>query len=92
MVMPDPDRESSAKLSGNNKTNGSGGGSGGFRGPRSKRRKHAALDVRKMVVLDNEMESESNPKASDDNWVLQKLGRAAIGKRVEVFRPRDKSW
>ena len=86
-VISDPEREFSAKLSGNN----NGGGSGTFRGPRSKRRKHSALNVRKMLP-NNESELESDPKESDDNWVLQKLGRAAVGKRVEVFRPRDRSW
>jgi hypothetical protein len=90
--MADPERESSAKPLDNSKNNGGGAGSGTFRGPRSKRRKHSALEVRKMVVLENEIELEPNPKESDDNWILQKLGRGAIGKRVEVFRPRDKSW
>ena len=85
-VISDPERECSAKFSGNNN-----GGSGTFRGPRSKRRKHSVLNVRKMLP-NNESELESDQKDSDGNWVLQKLGRAAVGKRVEVFRPRDRSW
>ena len=28
----------------------------------------------------------------DANWILQKLGKDAIGKRVEVHKPSDNSW
>jgi hypothetical protein len=26
------------------------------------------------------------------NWILKKLGKDAIGKRVEVHQPSDNSW
>ncbi|KAG9133854.1 hypothetical protein Leryth_017935 [Lithospermum erythrorhizon] len=28
----------------------------------------------------------------DANWILQKLGKVAIGKRVEVHQATDNSW
>ncbi|KAA8520234.1 hypothetical protein F0562_014490 [Nyssa sinensis] len=31
-------------------------------------------------------------KIMDANWILQKLGKDAIGKRVEVHQPSDNSW
>jgi len=31
-------------------------------------------------------------KILDDNWILMKLGKDAVGKRVEVYQPFDTTW
>ncbi|XP_008801693.2 uncharacterized protein LOC103715735 isoform X1 [Phoenix dactylifera] len=64
------------------------------KGQRSKRKRSSA---EKVSVEDDENYRQlhrENPmdEAMDANWILQKLGKDAIGKRVEVHQSSDNSW
>nr|GMD36590.1 histone-lysine N-methyltransferase 2C-like isoform X2 [Ipomoea batatas] len=37
-------------------------------------------------------EDNSFDELMDANWILQKLGKDAIGKRVEVHEPSNNTW
>lgn len=71
-------------------------GSSAIRGQRSKRKKHHLLESGKLTDHEQEgnlhINQEEDGKISDDSWILQKLGKDAVDKRVEVFRPRDRLW
>ncbi|XP_073143653.1 uncharacterized protein [Henckelia pumila] len=58
------------------------------RGQRSKRRRPATGDE------DTSQWHEDNTlkEFTDANWVLQKLGKDAAGKRVEIHQPSNDSW
>ncbi|XP_073103400.1 uncharacterized protein [Elaeis guineensis] len=64
------------------------------KGQRSKRKRPSA---EKLSVEDDENhlqlhQENSMDGAMDANWILQKLGKDAIGKRVEVHQSSDNSW
>lgn len=64
------------------------------KGQRSKRKRPSA---EKVSVEDDESYPQlhqENPmgEAMDANWILQKLGKDAIGKRVEVHQSSDNTW
>lgn len=58
------------------------------RGQRSKRKRSAVVegDTSKRLV-DNTVE-----EFIDANWILQKLGKTAAGKRVEIHQSSDNTW
>ncbi|XP_073105374.1 uncharacterized protein [Elaeis guineensis] len=63
------------------------------KGQRSKRKRPAE----KIGVLEDEnharlYQENLMDEAMDANWILQKLGKDAIGKRVEVHQSTDNSW
>lgn len=58
------------------------------RGQRSKRRRPAAGDEE----LSQKREDSTIKDFTDANWILQKLGKDATGKRVEVHQPSSNSW
>ncbi|KAL8542260.1 hypothetical protein ACS0TY_003213 [Phlomoides rotata] len=58
------------------------------RGQRSKRRRPAPGDE---DALQGREDSTVNDFA-DANWILQKLGKDAAGKRVEIHQPSNNSW
>ncbi|GER37895.1 PHD finger family protein [Striga asiatica] len=57
------------------------------RGQRSKRRRIGEEDGGSQWHEDNTMK-----EFTDANWVLQKLGKDAAGKRVEIHQPSNNSW
>ncbi|MCO5567262.1 hypothetical protein L7F22_020952 [Adiantum nelumboides] len=61
-----------------------------LRGQRSKRKKHHALESQRPQEMDTG--SEEDGEILDDSRILQKLGRDAVGKKVEVFFSKDGSW
>ncbi|KAK9128708.1 hypothetical protein Syun_017505 [Stephania yunnanensis] len=66
-----------------------------FKGQRSKRKRPSPLSERtRMGEVDDDGEPQDTPlaEAMDANWILKKLGKDAIGKRVEVHQPSDSSW
>uniref|UniRef100_A0A2P2JID7 Uncharacterized protein LOC105628719 isoform X1 n=3 Tax=Rhizophora mucronata TaxID=61149 RepID=A0A2P2JID7_RHIMU len=64
-----------------------------IRGQRSKR-KRPSIFVEKVPSNegDNVMQSIQESEMMEANWILKKLGKDAIGKRVEVHQPSDNSW
>ncbi|XP_038723357.1 uncharacterized protein LOC120015181 [Tripterygium wilfordii] len=67
-----------------------------IKGQRSKR-KRPSCSVDKACVNVDEDVQQLHPgslmeEMMDANWILKKLGRDAIGKRVEVNQPSDNSW
>ncbi|XP_047321868.1 uncharacterized protein LOC124925807 [Impatiens glandulifera] len=65
------------------------------KGQRSKRKR--PLIMEKPVEMGDEQDSQTHGDSSmneimDANWILQKLGKDAIGKRVEIHQPSDNSW
>lgn len=58
------------------------------RGQRSKRRRPAVGDEDSSQTR----EDSTIKDFSDANWILQKLGKGAAGKRVEVHQPSSNSW
>lgn len=58
------------------------------RGQRSKRRRPAVGDE----DSSHAREDSTIKDFSDVNWILQKLGKGAAGKRVEVHQPSSNSW
>ncbi|XP_022960261.1 uncharacterized protein LOC111461058 [Cucurbita moschata] len=66
------------------------------KGQRSKRKRPSPLMEK---IYFNEVEDMARSRQDnlldeimDANWILKKLGKDAIGKRVEVQHPSDKSW
>jgi len=65
------------------------------KGQRSKRKR---LSIEKSAGnQEDESHAQQSEKKSidevmDANWILQKLGKDAVGKRVEVHQPSDNSW
>ncbi|KAJ0095210.1 hypothetical protein Patl1_17176 [Pistacia atlantica] len=67
-----------------------------IKGQRSKRRRPSPF-TDKSSFNEDEGASQSNQDSlmdeiMDANWILKKLGKDAIGKRVEVQQPSDNSW
>ena len=66
------------------------------KGQRSKRKRPSP--PREKVSTKNEDDASrvygdrSMDEIMDANWILQKLGKDAMGKRVEVHQPSDNSW
>lgn len=67
-----------------------------IKGQRSKRKRPSPL----MDKISSKEEDADAPSRQDNlmdeimdaNWILKKLGKDAIGKRVEVQQPSDNSW
>ncbi|KAJ6948438.1 hypothetical protein NC651_002699 [Populus alba x Populus x berolinensis] len=63
------------------------------RGQRSKRKRASTFMDKTMYNEDEDMsESHLDSEMMEANWILKKLGKDAIGKRVEVHQPSDNSW
>ncbi|XP_043692026.1 uncharacterized protein LOC122642576 [Telopea speciosissima] len=66
------------------------------KGQRSKRKRPSPLMDKGSIKEDGGMPQfyQDNPidEAMDANWILKKLGKDAIGKRVEVHQPSSNSW
>ncbi|XP_042515527.1 uncharacterized protein LOC122089859 [Macadamia integrifolia] len=66
------------------------------KGQRSKRKRPSPLMDKGLIREDGGMPQyhQDNPidEAIDANWILKKLGKDAIGKRVEVHQPSGNSW
>jgi len=69
---------------------------GSIKGQRSKRKRPSPfVEKSKKMEHEDDLESQEDNlmnEMMDANWVLKKLGRDAIGKRVEVHQPSDNSW
>ncbi|KAL5719758.1 hypothetical protein ACHQM5_012500 [Ranunculus cassubicifolius] len=67
-----------------------------IKGQRSKRKRPEKSQLRQEEEEEEEEEEDGNTQEVkgdlDANWILKKLGKDAIGKRVEVQRPSDGSW
>ncbi|KAL5986640.1 hypothetical protein ACLOJK_014973 [Asimina triloba] len=66
------------------------------KGQRSKRKRPSNV-TEKALMTEDEKDGQMNQEDSidevmDANWILKKLGKDAIGKRVEVHEPSDNSW
>lgn len=66
------------------------------KGQRSKR-KRPSPSVGKVMFREDESDGHMHRENSidedmDANWILKKLGKDAIGKRVEVHQPSDGTW
>ncbi|GAB4828072.1 hypothetical protein Ancab_034987 [Ancistrocladus abbreviatus] len=69
---------------------------GSVKGQRSKRKRPTPL-MEKLKFHDDEDATQLQQDSlmneiMDANWVLRKLGKDAVGKRVEVHQPSDNSW
>lgn len=68
------------------------------KGQRSKRKRPSPLQEKASTKGDGDddaptlYDDSSMDEIMDANWILQKLGKDAIGKRVEVHQPSDNSW
>lgn len=64
------------------------------KGKRSKRNRPSLEKLASMQEygFSQPPQAESIDEVLDANWILQKLGRNAIGKRVEVHQSSDDSW
>ncbi|KAL9685655.1 hypothetical protein QQ045_023106 [Rhodiola kirilowii] len=64
------------------------------KGQRSKRKRSSNLE--KLALKDGDVsileQGNSVDSSFDANWILKKLGKDAIGKRVEVHQQTDNSW
>ncbi|CAA2981500.1 transcription factor HALR MLL3, involved in embryonic development [Olea europaea subsp. europaea] len=58
------------------------------KGQRSKRRRPAMFEDKTPITGDDDPVNEF----LDANWILQKLGKDAAGKRVEIHQPSNDSW
>ncbi|XP_052171176.1 uncharacterized protein LOC127787255 [Diospyros lotus] len=65
------------------------------KGQRSKRKRPGSLVENAAAGEDQDTSQrceDTMDEIMDANWILQKLGKDAIGKRVEVHQPSDNSW
>ncbi|XP_059311581.1 uncharacterized protein LOC132063154 [Lycium ferocissimum] len=66
------------------------------KGQRSKRKRPPAFGEKTSTRADDNSsqwyEDNTMDEFMDANWILQKLGKDAKGKRVEVHHPSDNSW
>ncbi|KAG7948339.1 hypothetical protein I3843_13G005000 [Carya illinoinensis] len=62
-----------------------------IKGQRSKRRRPSPLEKTSQDVTPSQQENLMD-EIMDANWILKKLGKDAIGKRVEVHQLSDNSW
>ncbi|KAK7243538.1 hypothetical protein RIF29_38338 [Crotalaria pallida] len=67
-----------------------------IKGQRSKRKRPSPFMEKKSFHEDEDLaqphEDSLVDEIMDANWILMKLGKDAIGKRVEVHQTSDKSW
>ncbi|KAJ9174512.1 hypothetical protein P3X46_013149 [Hevea brasiliensis] len=64
-----------------------------IRGQRSKRKRPSSLLERTPFnEYEDVMQSHQDSEMMEASWILKKLGKDAIGKRVEVHQPSDNSW
>lgn len=61
------------------------------KGQRSKRKRPSPVE-KTLAKEDEEEANTMDDGIMDANWILQKLGKEAIGKRVEVHQPSSNSW
>nr|XP_010923417.1 uncharacterized protein LOC105046515 isoform X2 [Elaeis guineensis] len=63
------------------------------KGQRSKRKRPSIQRENNQVDGDDEQPNQEDPiDVVDANWILQKLGKDVIGKRVEVHEASENSW
>lgn len=67
------------------------------KGQRSKRKRPSPLREKVSTKSEDDTgsrvyEDKTMDEIMDANWVLQKLGKDAMGKRVEIHQPSDNSW
>lgn len=66
------------------------------KGQRSKRKRPSPFKDKTSTREDEDVSQQHGDDTMDEimdaNWILQKLGKDAIGKRVEVHQPSDNSW
>ncbi|KAF7153315.1 hypothetical protein RHSIM_Rhsim01G0128500 [Rhododendron simsii] len=66
------------------------------KGQRSKRKRPSPFMGKTSTREDEDVSQQHGDDTMDEimdaNWILQKLGKDAIGKRVEVHQPSDNSW
>ncbi|KAL2514474.1 PHD finger family protein [Forsythia ovata] len=66
------------------------------KGQRSKRRRPATIEDRASIEdvedTSQQYEDDTMNEIMDANWILQKLGKDAAGKRVEIHQPSNNSW
>ncbi|XP_031127867.1 uncharacterized protein LOC116029953 isoform X2 [Ipomoea triloba] len=66
---------------------------GVIKGQRSKRKRPLPSGEKSSATADPRWyEDNSMDEMMDANWILQKLGKDAIGKRVEVHQQSDNTW
>lgn len=67
-----------------------------IKGQRSKRKRPSPLMEKSSFNEDEDVLVSHKDSLMDEimnaNWILKKLGKDAIGKRVEVHQPSDNSW
>jgi len=67
-----------------------------IKGQRSKRKRPHTMETERQNKEDTQFTYNANEntvnKILDDNWILMKLGKDAVGKRVEVYQPFDTTW
>ncbi|XP_059651864.1 uncharacterized protein LOC132299344 [Cornus florida] len=67
-----------------------------IKGQRSKRKRPSPFTEKTSANEDEDISQWHKQSTMDEimdaNWVLQKLGKDAVGKRVEVHQPSDNSW
>lgn len=62
------------------------------KGQRSKRKRPSTTEKVDASAGEEDGSAKLTDKEMEANWILQKLGKDAIGKRVEVHHPSDNSW
>ncbi|CAH9108156.1 unnamed protein product [Cuscuta epithymum] len=66
---------------------------GVIKGQRSKRKRPSPFGEKSSATADSRRyEDSSLDEMMDANWILQKLGKDAVGKRVEVHYQSDNTW
>lgn len=66
-----------------------------IKGQRSKRKRPSPFMEKTSINEDDGTQANQEnlmDEIMDANWILKKLGKDAIGKRVEVHQPSDNSW
>lgn len=64
-----------------------------IKGQRSKRKRPPPFGEKASANVETQWpEDNSFDELMDANWILQKLGKDAVGKRVEVHEPSDNTW
>ncbi|KAM7263450.1 hypothetical protein ACFE04_001133 [Oxalis oulophora] len=69
-----------------------------LKGQRSKRKRSSSFMDKTLVNEDEDADVSQSHKGGlvdeimDASWILRKLGKDAVGKRVEVHQPSDNSW
>ncbi|KAK8506509.1 hypothetical protein V6N12_034236 [Hibiscus sabdariffa] len=69
-----------------------------IKGQRSKRQKPSSFVEKSLFNVDEDFDVTQTHQNSimdglmDASWILKKLGKDAIGKKVEIYQASDKSW